>query len=90
MLKGLDAETNWLAVNVQSQSNSNSDISSQSRESLQADSQLKVVETGSWGMWTVREPRGRWTSAVGSRYQATAVKTVIGNTILYVIVICEA
>jgi hypothetical protein len=33
-----------------------------------------LLEAGSCGTGTVREPRGRGTSAVGSRYQAIAVK----------------
>jgi hypothetical protein len=30
-----------------------------------------LLEAGSWGTGTVREPSSRGTSAVGSRYQAT-------------------
>jgi hypothetical protein len=37
--------------------------------------ELSLLEAGSWGTGTVQKPRARWTSAVGSRYQATAMKT---------------
>jgi hypothetical protein len=33
--------------------------------------ELLLLEAGSWGTRTIREPRGRGTSAVGSRYQKT-------------------
>jgi hypothetical protein len=33
--------------------------------------ELLLLEAASWGTGTVREPRGRGTSTVGSRYQAT-------------------
>jgi hypothetical protein len=35
-------------------------------------------EAGSWGMGTVREPRGRGTSAVESRYQKTTGEDTAG------------
>jgi hypothetical protein len=34
--------------------------------------ELLLLEAGSWGTGIVREPRGRGTSAVGSRYRASA------------------
>jgi hypothetical protein len=34
-----------------------------------------LLEAGSCGTGMVREPKGRGTSAVGKRYQATVVKT---------------
>jgi hypothetical protein len=37
----------------------------------------------------VREPRGRETSSVGSRYRATAIKDVTVDTSVCVIVSCE-
>jgi hypothetical protein len=37
----------------------------------------------------VREPRGRGTSAVGSRYQATVSEDVAVDTSMYVIVNCK-
>jgi hypothetical protein len=60
-------------------------ITRESRDSLQTGSQLRVaaVRSNSW------ESKRRRMSAVGSRYQEMAVKTVTENTSLYVIVICK-
>jgi hypothetical protein len=41
--------------------------------------ELLLLEAGNWGTGTVREPSGRGTSNVGSRNQATTVKTWLWN-----------
>jgi hypothetical protein len=46
-------------------------------------SRWELLEAGSWGTRTGREPRGRGTSAVGSRYRATTVKTWL-RTLVFV------
>jgi hypothetical protein len=42
--------------------------------------ELFMWKVGSWGRWTIREPRGRGTLAVGSRYQATTSVDVTVET----------
>jgi hypothetical protein len=61
-------------------------ITRESRESAGRKSEVRRWEERPG---TVREPRGRETSAVESRYQATVVKTVIENIGLCVTVICK-
>jgi hypothetical protein len=65
-LEGLGPKTKWIAVNRQWEKKL-------VRGLLQFNCcELLLWEAGSWGTGTVREPRGRGTSAVESRYQATS------------------
>jgi hypothetical protein len=52
--------------------------------------EVLLLESGSWETGTVREPRGRGTSAFESRYQATTVKTWLWTLVnVCVIVTCK-
>jgi hypothetical protein len=52
-------------------------------------SELLLLEAGSWGMGTVRQPRVRGTSAFGSHYQATTDEDTDWKGLVRAVVNCR-